>query len=170
MPIYHLTCAWGTREGAKWDGPSDAVRGSEPKTLLRAENELPACWGWTLNGGAGRAVAVAWSAQRSSGPMFAAAPSPILEKHTVFSRSFHGNVKAASELDAVGVLLPPLLPTAHIYCHDFTFNEKPPPQKKTAAAGAPASCICCSDSFICLDIHKVRKDETRGRISLFDQL
>lgn len=57
-------------------------------------------------------------------------PSSILEKHTVFSRSFHGNVKAASELDAVGVLLPPLLPTAHIYCHDFTFNEKPKKKKE----------------------------------------
>lgn len=70
--------------------------------------------------------------------MFAAAPSSILEKHTVFSCSFHGNVKAASELDAVGVLLPPLLPTAHIYCHDFTFNEKPKKKKKKpTAAGAP---------------------------------
>lgn len=64
-------------------------------------------------------------------------PSSIAEKHPIFPRSFHRNMRATSELDAVGVLKadrhdsPP---------HSFIvmisrFMKAPPPKKKRCSQG-----------------------------------
>lgn len=57
-------------------------------------------------------------------------PSSILEEHCLFtllSWKYESGLWIRCSRRANS--WPALLSTAHIYCHDFTFNEKPPPKK-----------------------------------------